>query len=1436
MRRAGKILRQVAAGLIARAGVVTPRIGKIVKRLAVVLIGVPLLLAGAILVAANTGPGQRLMETMAGRVTSGMVRIEGLSGRFPDDLHVHRLLVADDTGVWLTVDDASLVWSPLRLPGREVSIDQLTAESVLVARLPVSKGGGSTQIPAIRLTVSHARVGRLELGTAVAGQPMALRVEGSGVVSDPASGEAHLTAVALAPSDGGADRPPVVGPSTGQATGPSPASPPPARIAPAGPSPTDSSPTDSSSTGPSPNGPSPIGPTPAGASPTGRPPVAQYQADVAIDRSQMHATLKITEASNGIVAGVAGLPDIGAIRIAAVADGPLDALTVKVGVEAGELRGSVDGTVDAANRAGNLTFSASAPRMSPASDIHWASIRLTGSVRGPFTSPEAAGDLAVDDMTAAGAGFSSLRAKISGNGTGTAELHAQLDGLRVPGPSPDVLATGPMTLDATAQLSDPSLATRFMLRHGLFSAEGTANTTNTNFRLTVPDLAPLAAISGADLKGNAVLDIGASRSGDGYDLTVKGGIGIAGGIEPATVLVGNSGTIDLAVGFHGEQIALSRMTLQGSAASATAHGGFVDRKLDLDWTMAFPDLGVLRPGATGDISVRGHAGGSPDGLSVTADLTGDVASDGGRIEQFTAHLDLDGLPDAPAGRLTAGGTVLGAPLSVEISARRPGGGVHVVIDRLAWKSLSAGGALDLAAGETLPAGKVWLSMTRLADLSTLAGRPVTGRLTAEVDASPEANRINATLVAGGVPGTLSVGKAVLEATVTGGRTSVDTGAIGKLSVDGTLALDPVDAGGVRGSARLTAKGPVESVALSLAATIPAVQGKPARVDASGTLNAAARALMLASMQADWGRETLRLLAPARIAFLQGVMVDRLRLGFRQGELALAGGLSTAGNNTGRLDVKATLTNLPADVAALFAPDYAADGTISGDARLTGNPAQPEGTVHVNASKVRLRSSTGRALPPAEIAVNAVLNGPRARVDGKVTAGTSSLTATGTVPLSLAGAMDLRVTGIGDLAMVNPWLAAQGRIVRGRIDVALAAGGAVSSPKISGTAQVSGGDFQDAGNGVHLSAIAASVRSDGETVRIDRFVGTAGQGTVTVAGSVGLTGNRLVDLNVRASNARLLANDLATALTDATLTLRGPVTGTPILAGTLVVRKADIQVPEKLPPSIAVLPVRDARAPRQKPRPEAPAPDIALDLTVDAPSQIYIRGRGIDAELGGRVKFTGTASQPVPHGGLRLRRGAFSLAGQSLNFTEGTIDFAGGALTNPPLKLIAKVVSAALTSTLTISGDVRNPKILLSSIPDMPQDEILSQLLFNSVRAKLGPFQLAQIASALATLSGVGSPVGDPLAGIRSRLGLDQLSVGSNARGGATLEAGRYLAPGVRVGAKQGLTGGETQATVQIDIAKGLKLETTAGTGATSATGSGGGSNAASVGVTYQFEY
>ena len=137
------------------------------------------------------------------------------------------------------------------------------------------------------------------------------------------------------------------------------------------------------------------------------------------------------------------------------------------------------------------------------------------------------------------------------------------------------------------------------------------------------------------------------------------------------------------------------------------------------------------------------------------------------------------------------------------------------------------------------------------------------------------------------------------------------------------------------------------------------------------------------------------------------------------------------------------------------------------------------------------------------------------------------------------------------------------------------------------------------------------------------------------------------------------------------------------------------------------------------------------------------------------------------------------------------------------------------------------------MPELPQDEVLAYLLFKRSAKDLSPFQLAEIASAVASLTGVGGAAANPLESIRKGLGLDRLSVdggtgtGNGTSGSApSVEAGRYVRPGVYVGAKQGTTGNGTQATVQIDLFKGLKAQTDVGTGQ--------GGNA--VGLSYQFEY
>ena len=139
----------------------------------------------------------------------------------------------------------------------------------------------------------------------------------------------------------------------------------------------------------------------------------------------------------------------------------------------------------------------------------------------------------------------------------------------------------------------------------------------------------------------------------------------------------------------------------------------------------------------------------------------------------------------------------------------------------------------------------------------------------------------------------------------------------------------------------------------------------------------------------------------------------------------------------------------------------------------------------------------------------------------------------------------------------------------------------------------------------------------------------------------------------------------------------------------------------------------------------------------------MQGRGLDAQLGGRLKIAGTSDNPQVSGGFTMIRGVFSLAGTSLNFTSGKVSFNGQGLKggiDPSLDFVAQssvVYNGPTTVTLTVSGFADSPEISLSSSPPLPQDDLLGLLLFGKPASQLTAVQLAETGATLASLSGIG---------------------------------------------------------------------------------------------------
>ena len=315
----------------------------------------------------------------------------------------------------------------------------------------------------------------------------------------------------------------------------------------------------------------------------------------------------------------------------------------------------------------------------------------------------------------------------------------------------------------------------------------------------------------------------------------------------------------------------------------------------------------------------------------------------------------------------------------------------------------------------------------------------------------------------------------------------------------------------------------------------------------------------------------------------------------------------------------------------------------------------------------------------------------------------------------------------------------------------------------------------------------------------------------------------------ADRAVISDGPLVSTTASGVLSISGPLLGQPKLSGRINLARTAITIPERLPASISEIDIvhEDASAAVLRQAAEI-APQqateaktsIALDLTVSAPNSIFIRGRGVDAELGGEVRISGTTINPIVSGGFDLIRGRLSVLSRRLDFQTARITFGGSLI--PIIDMRATTTAGGTQVTISLQGVATDPQVALSSSPALPQDEILAQLLFNRSSSKLSALQIAQLADAVIQLTGGTSQ--SLFSSLRDALGIDNLDLSTDAQGNTSVSVGKYLNSNTYVEVEQNQNTG-TSASVNIDIGRNFIVK-----------GSAGSRGEASGGVFYERDY
>lgn len=947
------------------------------------------------------------------------------------------------------------------------------------------------------------------------------------------------------------------------------------------------------------------------------------------------------------------------------------------------------------------------------------------------------------------------------------------------------------------------------------------NTLTGTLDAALPDLSVFSGLAGQGLAGS--LDAKARLSGDparkalAADLAVTAG-GLVTGNRAADRTLGRTPTLQGRISQSFDGYGFEHLRLEGAGLTATLEGQATATAADVTARLDLKSLADLDGRLTGRAGVEARLSGSMEHPDVTATLTAPAATaDGKPIRNLRAEAVLRDAILAPDGTMRLGGDVAGNALTGEAHLARIGG--DWVLDRLGLTlgSVTLAGHATVAADTWLSAGSLTVKAGELADIAPLLPNPVAGRLDGSVTLARDGGRQDAALRA------------------TGAGLRYGSSALSRLDADLTghdLRAHPVLDGRIDAERLVTAGQQIDTLRLAAAGS-PAFSDVTVTAKARGfNLDAAARVvpadetrIEIQRLSAARGSDRFALTGPAALTLQDGgAVIDGLSIAAGSGRVTVAG---RAGRD---LDLRVAIRALPLSLARIAVPDLGLSGILDGEADLHGTTARPEGHYALTVTKLVAPQVRQAGLPPIDATAKGTLSDGQARLDGRVTAGRGvALTVSGALPVEAGGPLDLRARGILDAALANSLLSAGGQSVAGKVAVDGGVTGTLAAPRAEGSAVLTGGSFNDPLNGIRLTAIEGRVTGRGDSVVVERLTAaTRNGGRVSVTGRVALEPDFPGNFHVTAEKAELVSSPLMTAVSGVDLTLSGPLARTPRIAGRIDVVSIDVAVPDRLPATVRPLPgVRhvntppDARArlaqqaerkaatrPGRRPK-KPPVPfDAILDVAINAPSRIFVRGRGIDAELGGALRVTGTSAAPNAVGAFSMRRGQFELVGQRLDFSRGRLTFAG-SLTTPELDFAAETKAADVTARVAVSGPADAPQFALTSDPVLPQDEILARLLFKKAAGGLSPFQALQLAQAIAQLSG-GSAGPDMFEQARKGLGLDSLDVSTGASGGPALGASRYISDRVSVGVKAGAKPADTAVGVDFDVTRRIKLKGEAG--------------------------
>ncbi len=499
--------------------------------------------------------------------------------------------------------------------------------------------------------------------------------------------------------------------------------------------------------------------------------------------------------------------------------------------------------------------------------------------------------------------------------------------------------------------------------------------------------------------------------------------------------------------------------------------------------------------------------------------------------------------------------------------------------------------------------------------------------------------------------------------------------------------------------------------------------------------------------------------------------------------------------------------------------------VSGTANLDARLREARGNLPDASIKGRISGISAKAvedLEPFEMLLDITLSD--GTLIGQASLGNGDievLSANGTVPLvvsilkqefdpDLSAPVSAWVRLDGEIAEFWPYVPAPDHQMAGNIKLALDVGGTLGDVRWNGNVSLADGRYENLEYGTILDRITFEGTFDQAGLAIPSITATDG-GNGTVDASVDLDlldgGELRYDISTDMRNVALSRKDELQFWADVNASVTGSQS-TADIQSTVTVQRGEVDLSLALPESVPTIEIENLPDAAETGTPKDGQEEDNgftgdLDVTVNIPARLFVRGKGLDSEWGGTLAITGTTDDPRVVGKLSALRGQLDVIGKTFVIQDSTITFAGASPPDPMLDIEGVYTTDDLVVTAGFQGPSTDPELVLTSTPSLPEDEVLSQVLFGQSQGSLSAVEAVQLASALNELSGGGSGL-DLVGSIRRFIGADVLRVGSGDDG-PEVKVGKYLTEGVYVGTKAGSTPGSSGVEVEIEVTPNISV-------------------------------